>query len=183
MTNAPAYLPASRRPGLTMNWFLARADDQAPARVLAGRQARSPCGSPCPSNFSRSTRRRSRSVLLGGLIAGYPDFWNYSNRDYGARIGIYRIMRVLDGFRLRATAAVNAAAVHTISARRSTRLAVAQMGVRGQRHRHGPCPPRRPRHRRRTRPDPAGPRRSCDASHRRAMMAGTRRHARNSQTR
>ena len=47
---------------------------------------------------------------LGGLDRPYPDFWSYSNRDYGARIGAYRIMRVLDGLGLRATAAVNAAA-------------------------------------------------------------------------
>ena len=47
---------------------------------------------------------------LGGLDRAYPDFWSYSNRDYGARIGAYRIMRVLDGLGLRATAAVNAAA-------------------------------------------------------------------------
>jgi peptidoglycan/xylan/chitin deacetylase (PgdA/CDA1 family) len=46
---------------------------------------------------------------LGGLPLGYPDLWNYSSRDYGARIGIYRIMRVLDRLGLRATAAVNAA--------------------------------------------------------------------------
>jgi peptidoglycan/xylan/chitin deacetylase (PgdA/CDA1 family) len=48
---------------------------------------------------------------LGGLMLGYPDLWNSSSRDYGARIGIYRIMRVLDSFKLRATAAVNAAAI------------------------------------------------------------------------
>lgn len=48
---------------------------------------------------------------LGGLMLGYPDLWNSSSRDYGARIGIYRIIRVLDSFKLRATAAVNAAAV------------------------------------------------------------------------
>jgi allantoinase len=46
---------------------------------------------------------------LGGLDRGYPDFWSYSNRDYGMRIGIYRLIRVLDGLGLRATAAVNAA--------------------------------------------------------------------------
>jgi allantoinase len=48
---------------------------------------------------------------LGGLMLGYPDLWNSSSRDYGARIGIYRIMRALDSFKLRATAAANAAAV------------------------------------------------------------------------
>ena len=46
---------------------------------------------------------------LGGLDRAYPDFWSYSNRDYGTRIGIYRIMRVLDGLGLRATATVNSA--------------------------------------------------------------------------
>src|SRR5262245_16912191 len=45
---------------------------------------------------------------LGGLDRGYPDFWSYSNRDYGTRIGVFRIMRVLDGLGLRATAMVNA---------------------------------------------------------------------------
>ena len=47
---------------------------------------------------------------LGALDRGYPDFWSYSNRDYGARLGVYRIMRVLDRFKLRATAIVNAVA-------------------------------------------------------------------------
>jgi peptidoglycan/xylan/chitin deacetylase (PgdA/CDA1 family) len=47
---------------------------------------------------------------LGALDRGYPDFWSYSNRDYGTRLGIYRIMRVLDRFNLRATGIVNAAA-------------------------------------------------------------------------
>jgi peptidoglycan/xylan/chitin deacetylase (PgdA/CDA1 family) len=46
---------------------------------------------------------------LGALDRGYPDYWSYSNRDYGLRIGIYRIMRVLDQLELTATAAVNAA--------------------------------------------------------------------------
>jgi peptidoglycan/xylan/chitin deacetylase (PgdA/CDA1 family) len=47
---------------------------------------------------------------LGGLDRGYPDFWGFSNRDYGNRVGIYRIMQVLDRFGLRATAAVNSTA-------------------------------------------------------------------------
>lgn len=47
---------------------------------------------------------------LGGLMLGYPDLWNFSSRDYGMRIGIYRIMQVLDRYGLRATAAVNSEA-------------------------------------------------------------------------
>jgi hypothetical protein len=32
---------------------------------------------------------------MGALTLGYPDLWNYSSRDCGMRIGIYRIMLVL----------------------------------------------------------------------------------------
>ena len=28
---------------------------------------------------------------LGGLPLGYPDLWNFSNRDYGLRIGVFRM--------------------------------------------------------------------------------------------
>ena len=44
---------------------------------------------------------------LGAPTLAYPDLWNGSSRDYGLRVGIYRIMRVLDDLGLRATAAVN----------------------------------------------------------------------------
>jgi peptidoglycan/xylan/chitin deacetylase (PgdA/CDA1 family) len=47
---------------------------------------------------------------IGTFDRGYPDYWSFSNRDYGTRIGIFRIMRVLDRLGLRATAAVNAVA-------------------------------------------------------------------------
>jgi allantoinase len=45
---------------------------------------------------------------LGGLDRPYPDFWGFANRDYGNRIGLYRIMRVLDRHAMRATAPINA---------------------------------------------------------------------------
>ena len=44
---------------------------------------------------------------LGALPLGYPDLWNYSNRDYGARIGAYRHHESSGVFGIRATAAVN----------------------------------------------------------------------------
>ena len=47
---------------------------------------------------------------VGSLEGIYPNFWTYSSRDYGLRIGIYRIMRVLDALGARATAIVNAEA-------------------------------------------------------------------------
>jgi peptidoglycan/xylan/chitin deacetylase (PgdA/CDA1 family) len=45
--------------------------------------------------------------VLGAMERGYPDYWNYTLRDYGNRIGVYRVMRLLDRYGLRATAAFN----------------------------------------------------------------------------
>src|SRR5205814_9635221 len=44
---------------------------------------------------------------LGSLDRPYPDFWGFANRDYGNRVGLYRIMRVLDRHGIRATAPIN----------------------------------------------------------------------------
>jgi len=44
----------------------------------------------------------------GHMVTPYPDLRTYTTRDYGNRIGIFRIMKVLDGFGLKASAAVNA---------------------------------------------------------------------------
>jgi peptidoglycan/xylan/chitin deacetylase (PgdA/CDA1 family) len=45
----------------------------------------------------------------GAVDAPYPDYRNYTHRDYGNRVGVFRVMEVLDRFGLRATAAVDAA--------------------------------------------------------------------------
>jgi peptidoglycan/xylan/chitin deacetylase (PgdA/CDA1 family) len=45
----------------------------------------------------------------GALERPYPDYWNYTHRDYGNRVGIFRVMQALDAFGILATAAVNAA--------------------------------------------------------------------------
>ena len=47
--------------------------------------------------------------VTGGLDEPYPDFRNYTQRDYGLRVGVFRLMAALDRLGLRATAAVNAA--------------------------------------------------------------------------
>ncbi len=48
---------------------------------------------------------------FGGAAAGdiVPDVRNYAQRDYGNRIGIWRIMEVLDKHEIRATVALNSA--------------------------------------------------------------------------
>lgn len=45
----------------------------------------------------------------GAMVTPYPDLRHYTLRDYGNRVGIYRVMKVLDGLGIRASAAVNAA--------------------------------------------------------------------------
>lgn len=44
-----------------------------------------------------------------GLERPYPDFWNYSLRDYGNRVGCYRLFRMLDALGVRSSVAINAA--------------------------------------------------------------------------
>lgn len=44
----------------------------------------------------------------GAMSTAYPDLRHYTLRDYGNRVGIYRLMKVLRARRLKATAALNA---------------------------------------------------------------------------
>lgn len=46
----------------------------------------------------------------GGMTRPYPDYWNFTLRDYGNRVGIYRILRALDSRGLRASVAFNSRA-------------------------------------------------------------------------
>src|SRR4051812_6570297 len=39
----------------------------------------------------------------GGIDRMYPDIWNYTHRDYGNRVGVYRLMRMLKDLGLRAS--------------------------------------------------------------------------------
>lgn len=45
--------------------------------------------------------------LPGGMVTPYPDLRHYSLRDYGARVGVWRLLELLDRFNLRATWLVN----------------------------------------------------------------------------
>ena len=46
---------------------------------------------------------------VGSLQTAYPDLRHYTLRDYGNRVGIFRIMRALEKHGIRASAPVNAA--------------------------------------------------------------------------
>lgn len=45
---------------------------------------------------------------MPGGAGNIPDVYHWAQRDYGARVGIWRLMEVLDRFRIRATVALNA---------------------------------------------------------------------------
>ncbi len=47
----------------------------------------------------------------GAMVTAYPDLRHYTLRDYGNRVGIYRLIQAFEHRRLRITAAVNAAVV------------------------------------------------------------------------
>jgi peptidoglycan/xylan/chitin deacetylase (PgdA/CDA1 family) len=48
-------------------------------------------------------------AVPGGMERPYPSYWDYTQRDYGNRIGVYRLMKALDARGLRATALMSAA--------------------------------------------------------------------------
>lgn len=41
------------------------------------------------------------------MVTAYPDFRHYTTRDYGNRVGIFRLLKVLDEFNLKANFAIN----------------------------------------------------------------------------
>jgi peptidoglycan/xylan/chitin deacetylase (PgdA/CDA1 family) len=45
----------------------------------------------------------------GAMQTAYPDLRHYTLRDYGNRVGIYRVMQTLEAFGMKASVAVNAA--------------------------------------------------------------------------
>ena len=45
----------------------------------------------------------------GSMVTPYPDFRHYTTRDYGNRVGVFRLMKVLEKYGLRANMAINSA--------------------------------------------------------------------------
>jgi peptidoglycan/xylan/chitin deacetylase (PgdA/CDA1 family) len=43
----------------------------------------------------------------GSMVTHYPDFRHYSTRDYGNRVGIYRLLKVLEKYGVKANLAMN----------------------------------------------------------------------------
>lgn len=107
MSLPPDYLRYdSRRAGLDHDWF-------GHQSVFTRPPIRWPNGAKIalwivvPIEFFPLDGAQQPFRPVGGLDRPYPDLWGFSNRDYGLRVGLYRIMRVLDRLGLRATAAMN----------------------------------------------------------------------------
>lgn len=48
----------------------------------------------------------------GAMVTPYPDLRHYTTRDYGNRVGVYRLLRALQQFDFKATFAINAEVAH-----------------------------------------------------------------------
>ena len=48
-------------------------------------------------------------IAPGGMERPYPSFWDFTQRDYGNRIGIYRMMRAMEARGVKGTALLSAA--------------------------------------------------------------------------
>lgn len=98
---------AKRRPGLDHDWFAHRTVFERAALHWPGDKPVA-LWIVVPLEFFPLDMALQPVRPIGALDRAYPDLWQYANRDYGNRIGVYRIMRVLDRLGLRASAAVNA---------------------------------------------------------------------------
>jgi len=108
MTVPPDYLSYPKRhAGLDHDWFVHRPVRERP-KVSWPKGARVALWITVPVEFFPLDQPAQPFRPVGAMDRTYPDLWAYANRDYGNRIGIYRIMRVLDRLGLHATAAVNA---------------------------------------------------------------------------
>ena len=97
-----------RRPGLDHDRFDVVAAAGAAARRLARRTRRSRCGSWWRSSPSAPRPRRPRSGRAGRPTRQWFDFREWTQRDYGPRVGLPRLFEVLDDHGIVASAAVNA---------------------------------------------------------------------------
>ena len=109
MTLLPGYFDyPHRRPGLDHDWFPHRNLPAAPKAAWPG-GARVALWITVHLQHFPMDMNNHPFRPPGGMERPYPSYWDYTRRDYGNRVGIFRIMRALDRAGLRATAVMNAA--------------------------------------------------------------------------
>lgn len=108
MSIAPGYFDyPRRRPGLDHNRFEHR-------YLMTGKAGRWPNGKAvalcisAPVEFFPMDMPRAPLNPPGGMERPGASFWDFTLRDYGNRVGIYRLIRSFKGAGVRATAAMNA---------------------------------------------------------------------------
>lgn len=112
----PAALPEDylryprRRPGLDHDWFDRRTMTEAgPARWPGG--ARLALWITIDLEHFPMDMPSRPFVPTGGMLRPYPSYWDYTQRDYGNRVGIHRIVRALDRLGLTASVSANSEAL------------------------------------------------------------------------
>ena len=114
MTGASSALPGNyftyprRRPGLDHDWFGPRFLSETPGVQWPG-GARLALWITVDLEHFPMDMGSTPFVPTGGMLRPYPSYWDYTQRDYGNRVGIFRIMRVLDQLGLRVSVAANSA--------------------------------------------------------------------------
>jgi allantoinase len=98
----------ARSPGLDHDWFDYRCPRNTPPLRWPG-EAQLALWITVPLEFFPLNGGNAPFRPTGALDRPYPDLWSYAARDYGLRVGIYRIINALDQRGIRATAAVNSA--------------------------------------------------------------------------
>jgi allantoinase len=96
-----------RRKGLDHDLFAHRSLASAPPVAWPGGARLAVCVS-VPVEFFPMDMPRAPLQPPGGMERPGTSFWDFTLRDYGNRVGIYRIIRALDRVGGRATAAMNA---------------------------------------------------------------------------
>lgn len=100
----------NRRAGLDHDWFERRYMTEAgPARWPGG--ARLALWITIDLEHFPMDMPTHPFVPTGGMLRPYPSYWDYTQRDYGNRVGIWRLIRALDRLGLTASIAANAEAL------------------------------------------------------------------------
>lgn len=111
MTLPPDYFDYPYRgPGLDHAWFGHREAPGLPAIAWPGGKRVALFVCVHVQHFPMDMRNTPFRPT-GGMERPYPSYWDYTRRDYGNRVGIFRLMRALDQAGMRATALVQAAAM------------------------------------------------------------------------
>ena len=109
MTLPPGYFDyPHRRPGLDHGWFAHRnLPDARPVQWPGG--GRVALWITVHLQHFPMDMPGQPFTPPGGMERPYPSYWDFTRRDYGNRVGVFRIMRALDEAGLRATAVMNSA--------------------------------------------------------------------------